>query len=218
MEAQQQWFYVDASGQQAGPITADVLQASVGNGSISPETLVWTEGMADWLPAQSIEGMVTAAPVVAAPHQPQINLGPSLTQPSQVNPYSSPQANLGLGTGVSPKLSMGAILFGFQGRIPRRVYWGYLLVTVTVFYALLFGMIAAFGPESNVTIVGLFLLYIPMGWMGLALQIKRWHDRGKSGWHWLIGLIPFIGGIWVFIECGCLRGDFGANLYGEDPT
>jgi uncharacterized membrane protein YhaH (DUF805 family) len=52
----------------------------------------------------------------------------------------------------------------------------------------------------------------------LAVAAKRWHDRGKSGWWTLIVLVPFIGGIWMFVEAGCLRGTVGPNNYGPDPT
>ncbi len=62
------------------------------------------------------------------------------------------------------------------------------------------------------------LLYIPLLWSSLALQVKRWHDRNKSGAWVLISLIPLVGGIWAFVEVGCLRGTFGLNNYGEDPT
>jgi uncharacterized membrane protein YhaH (DUF805 family) len=53
--------------------------------------------------------------------------------------------------------------------------------------------------------------------MGLAISIKQWHDRGKSGWWVLIGLIPFIGAIWALIETGFLEGDPGDNQYGPNP-
>ena len=55
-------------------------------------------------------------------------------------------------------------------------------------------------------------------WIGLALAVKRWHDRDKSGWWVLINLIPLIGWIWSFVEVGCLRGTVGPNQYGADPT
>lgn len=76
-------------------------------------------------------------------------------------------------------------------------------------------------PTPQMSPIGsilMILLYVPLIWIGFAVGIKRWHDRGKSGWWILIGLIPVIGGIWTFVECGCLRGTFGANRYGEDPT
>jgi uncharacterized membrane protein YhaH (DUF805 family) len=54
-------------------------------------------------------------------------------------------------------------------------------------------------------------------WGGLAISIKRWHDRGKSGWWIFIGAIPIIGGLWVLIETGFLEGDPGPNQYGPNP-
>jgi uncharacterized membrane protein YhaH (DUF805 family) len=63
---------------------------------------------------------------------------------------------------------------------------------------------------------GLFLL--ASLWSGIALQIKRWHDRGKPGVMVLVNFIPIVGGIWAFIECGCLRGTNGPNTFGDDPT
>jgi len=62
------------------------------------------------------------------------------------------------------------------------------------------------------------VLYIPVVWFSLALQVKRWHDRGKSGWWVLINLIPFVGGLWALVECGFLRGTEGPNQFGPDPT
>jgi uncharacterized membrane protein YhaH (DUF805 family) len=53
-------------------------------------------------------------------------------------------------------------------------------------------------------------------WPSLALYAKRWHDRGKSGWWSLIMLIPIIGGIWMLIELGFLRGTDGPNRFGND--
>ena len=51
----------------------------------------------------------------------------------------------------------------------------------------------------------------------LAVYAKRWHDRDKSGWWTLIGLVPFIGAIWLLVECGILEGTRGPNSYGPDP-
>lgn len=56
-----------------------------------------------------------------------------------------------------------------------------------------------------------------MLWSSLALQVKRWHDRDKSAWWLLMNFVPFIGAIWVLVECGFLRGTEGQNSYGPDP-
>lgn len=44
----------------------------------------------------------------------------------------------------------------------------------------------------------------------------RLHDTGKSGWWYLISLVPFIGGIWMLILMAT-EGHRGANEYGQDP-
>ena len=46
-----EFFIIDHNGQQAGPFSFDQLVQK----SISPETLVWKQGMADWTPAWKVE-------------------------------------------------------------------------------------------------------------------------------------------------------------------
>jgi len=46
------------------------------------------------------------------------------------------------------------------------------------------------------------MLFYFSHWPVLATQIRRWHDRGKSGFWCLINLAPFIGPLWAFIELG----------------
>ena len=46
---------------------------------------------------------------------------------------------------------------------------------------------------------------------------KRYHDRGKSGWWYLVTFIPLIGPIWVLIELQFLSGDRGSNRFGPPP-
>src|SRR5437879_1322091 len=61
------WYYVDA-GQQAGPISEDALATLAGSGKIQPDTLVWREGMASWLPYSQAKpgGSLNAPPVIRA--------------------------------------------------------------------------------------------------------------------------------------------------------
>ena len=61
------------------------------------------------------------------------------------------------------------------------------------------------------------LSFVISVWIGLAVQVKRWHDRNKSGWWALLNLIPVIGQIWILIECGIFRGTKGDNQFGSDP-
>jgi len=144
------------------------------------------------------------------------------------NPYAAPQGEIRVPSGTATPLTWKQILFSFQGRIPRRQYWGGIGIQMLIFVPI--GAIAGFlipvvsrhGDSSSALPILLGILAIPLGvfaiWVGLALNIKRWHDRDKSGWWMLIGLIPYIGGLWQLIECGCLRGTEGPNRFGEDPT
>jgi hypothetical protein len=50
-----QWFAVTTNGHRIGPITAARLSGWAEQGSITPESLVWTDGQIDWLPAKETE-------------------------------------------------------------------------------------------------------------------------------------------------------------------
>ncbi len=122
------------------------------------------------------------------------------------------------------------LLFTFDGRIGRQEWWIVycinfvigLTVGFTVFGLLISGLsLNSYGPMTIVwgVIMGiiLFMLFCFAIWTSLATSVKRYHDRHKSGWWVLVGLIPYIGPIWQIIELGCLEGTIGANDYGADP-
>ena len=104
-------------------------------------------------------------------------------------------------------------LFSFEGRATRLEYW---MFNVAVIIGIIIGSIigAVLGEEVGRIVVYVFMLvYI---WSLIAIQVKRWHDRDKSGWWILINFIPIIG-IWALIENGFLPGTEGKNRFGEDP-
>lgn len=55
-------------------------------------------------------------------------------------------------------------------------------------------------------------------WSSIAVSIKRFHDCDKSGWWFLIGFIPIIGGLWVLYANSYLRGTPGPNRFGPAPV
>ena len=106
-------------------------------------------------------------------------------------------------------IDFGHLLFGFQGRINRAKYWLAILVYVVINVLLaIIGM--ALGDSIifmllNV-IVGLAVLI-----SGIAVGLKRLHDRNKSGW-WLIlfYLLPgLLFGVGMFMS---LAGIMGADI------
>lgn len=101
----------------------------------------------------------------------------------------------------------------FSGRATRSEYWyvvlfGYLLALLIVFL----GMIID-SPELIIglsTVLSLILL-VP----GLAVCIRRLHDTGRSGWWYLLVLIPYIGAFALLIIF-CLKSSED-NKYGPKP-
>ena len=104
-----------------------------------------------------------------------------------------------------------------EGRIGRRSYWvgSLTIVVITMVSSMVDRLLGTageygYGPISG--IVSLIMIY-----PAIMLYAKRWHDRNKSGWWTLISLVPVIGGLWMLIECGFLRGTEGPNRFGPDP-
>ena len=122
------------------------------------------------------------------------------------------------------------LLFGFNGRV-RRSQWWLARIGTTIGAVLIGGVIVAFseamfgrsaldnGEPAAASAGGLLILAVLFFylWTSLAVTVKRWHDRDKSGFFVLIGMIPLIGPIWTLIECGCLDGTQGPNQFGRSP-
>lgn len=128
----------------------------------------------------------------------------------------------------------GDTLFGFEGRIPRKKFWisnltfgfalgtGLFIALVAYFLFLSFGMnLRPNQQEELIYVIPVFLILgigsILSIWVNIALHVKRYHDLGRSGMRFLLGLIPVIGPIWVLVECGFQKGNSGKNRYGADP-
>jgi uncharacterized membrane protein YhaH (DUF805 family) len=122
---------------------------------------------------------------------------------------------------------MKTLLFSFQGRVNRAKFWLVnigLIVVEGIVFGIAGGSAMLTDDPANMTmpsfgILGVvcLLVFIVLFWAGLAIAVKRWHDRNKSGWWVLIAFVPVIGGLWYIIECGFLPGTAGANNYGADP-
>ena len=50
----------------------------------------------------------------------------------------------------------------------------------------------------------------------LAVCVRRLHDVGKSGWMYLICLIPVVGWIWLIVLF-CTDSQKGSNKWGNNP-
>jgi len=103
------------------------------------------------------------------------------------------------------------LLFSFQGRISRAPWWGWKVV-FTILNIALWALAGAthsyFALAFVIPLIGLVI------WACTALDVKRFHDRGKSGWWMLVGGIPILGSLWLLIDLGFCPGTDGENRYG----
>ena len=112
-------------------------------------------------------------------------------------------------------MSVAQILFGFRGRVPRKLFWLYGVLgplLVSVMAEMLLGIVGVSERRAEM------LTTVLLDWPCTAVGVKRWHDRDKSGWWVLVYLIPVIGWIWTLVGNGMLRGSVGANRFGADLT
>ncbi|MBI5164628.1 MAG: DUF805 domain-containing protein [Magnetospirillum sp.] len=112
---------------------------------------------------------------------------------------------------------MKNILFSLNGRVPRKTYWLFLVAITLLLVAGVAVDAMLAGDDGGGFPLMTTLLCIAIIWPSIAVTVKRWHDRGKSGWWMLINLVPAVGPIWAFVENGVLAGTPGQNRFGESP-
>jgi uncharacterized membrane protein YhaH (DUF805 family) len=109
----------------------------------------------------------------------------------------------------------------FNGRARRTEYWMFQLFSFLVIIGI--GLLASLmkrivGSDTALFLAGILILvyliaiFIP----SLAVTVRRLHDQNKSGWFLLMQLIPWVGGIIIFVFM-VSDGTMGSNEYGPDP-
>jgi uncharacterized membrane protein YhaH (DUF805 family) len=114
----------------------------------------------------------------------------------------------------------------FSGRSRRTEYWMFVLFNfifacIAMLIDNVLGITFHFGGADG-TAVPFFYGYIYVLYTlavlvpGLAVLVRRLHDVGKSGWMFLIALIPIIGAIWLLVLL-CTDSQPGSNKWGFNP-
>lgn len=128
--------------------------------------------------------------------------------------------------------------FDFQGRSRRMEYWSFTLLNVIVVVVLMgiamgsgFSLAALESGDTSTLFSGVSAVMfglLGLYWLavlipGIAVAVRRLHDRDMSGWWYLgfilLGMIPFVG--WIasiaFLVILFLPGTVGPNRFGPDP-
>lgn len=102
----------------------------------------------------------------------------------------------------------------FEGRARRSEYWYFTLFNIIISYGLMGMMFLGEGMYFMYFVSVLYSLasLIP----SLAVAVRRLHDIGKSGWYFLVFLIPVAGIIWLLVLLVTNSQD-GENEYGPNP-
>lgn len=107
----------------------------------------------------------------------------------------------------------------FEGRARRKEYWGSMLVYFILSIIVSMVVNLTFLISEYLTyflMVVASLIYLALIIPMLSITVRRLHDIDKSGWFYLVSLIPLIGGIWLLILL-CTEGTRGENRFGADP-
>ena len=105
----------------------------------------------------------------------------------------------------------------FSGRARRKEYWMFVLFNLLIVIVLkvLDALIGTISDDMRIGVLsGIYTLGVMIP--SLAVCVRRLHDIGRSGWYYLIGLIPIVGGI-ILLVWFCKEGDRCSNDWGEDP-
>ena len=165
------------------------------------------------------------------------NCGKEIPENEKFCPYCGaasleyqPTDETGMSTTAALSIKPGA--FSFSGRARRSDYWMCALVTFLVHFPFLMVFFDWIGEFYEGLYKGwslpdppspdLFLLWcviaIPLFFWGLAVQVRRCHDLGWSGWFLLLPLLCNWLGVFVFqLFLGCKDGQSGPNRFGPDP-
>ena len=106
----------------------------------------------------------------------------------------------------------------FSGRATRREYWMFsLFYMIFCFIAGILGVVLASVTNSqSLALVPIVVLILALIIPSLAVTVRRLHDVNKSGWIFLIQLIPVVGVLASFylLYLFCIEGNPNANQWG----
>ena len=105
----------------------------------------------------------------------------------------------------------------FSGRARRKEYWMFALFNmIFAIVAMILDNVLGIAIEGigYGPLYGLYALAMLIP--GLAVGVRRLHDVGKSGWMFLIVLIPLIGGIWLLVLF-CTDSQLENYKWGQNP-
>ena len=187
-------YYIMINGQQDGPFTKQEIISK----GFSKDSYIFNKRLGTWKQISEVAEFSSSSNNELVDENKKNNTSESeyKNKTKDSNKDLSQLSN----SSSKNKKEMFSNPFSFDGRI-RRTEYGISFIIQTIVSQILSAMI--------IEIPGLFFLFIPVFWFGIAQGAKRCHDLGNSGW-WQI--IPFYG-LWMLFQ----DGKPGTNEYGLNP-
>ncbi|MDE1149135.1 MAG: DUF805 domain-containing protein [Azospirillaceae bacterium] len=204
------WYYADGS-ERVGPFSESNFLKEIAAGKVKPTTFVFYDATVGWVKLS--ESPITRLLVPPPPPPPPL---PPPAAPTMALRSSAAIATEKNGAVEGDRYFIDVTeWFTFHGRISRKEYWVKYGLCVPLFSLFFAGL--DFIAYNQIGIFSVFWAII----IQLALttaSVKRLHDRGRSGWWLLWGIVPIIGPIYLAVELGFLPGVAGDNKYGPNPV
>jgi len=152
MNASNQWYYANQHNEHQGPVDAAVLVKKLERGELTPKTLVWREGMAEWQPVSELEVHLRANTVAedSALHAPDARINPAdapaagSVAAETTSPYTAPLSTLSVNAGEVLAEGGEIVYAGFWKRAAADMIDSLIINTVSsillVILAPLFGV------------------------------------------------------------------------------
>lgn len=103
----------------------------------------------------------------------------------------------------------------FEGRARRKEYWMFALINliIGIVLAAMEGLLGIFPDFESSVFVAIYSLAIFLPY--LAVSVRRLHDTNRSGWWFLICLVPIAN---IILIVYLVQDSYsGTNTYGPNP-
>ncbi len=216
-------WYCAPGGQQQGPYSETQLRSLIAGGTVGPDTLVWTDGMADWQPARAVAGLFPNAP------------GRPPSVPRQAATGAAPRAErLSIDFGILALVGRGLLfLIGFllvipapwaatgfyrwmvsRIDVPGRPNLSFTGQPMDIWWVFVLMALCTWAPALDVPYLGVLLIPVQgfLSWMTVRWIVSRLASNGEPlpmafagsavgyvGWNILlyVSVITIVGWAWV---------------------
>ncbi len=157
--AQPVWYFSGAGGAKNGPVTAAQLQELARQGIVNGETLVWKEGLKEWVPVTRIKGLEIK--------EPELTVMPPLPTHAATTAYTRPPPRAPSGGGPT----VGSAL----------------LITIGILVVWVLGSMGIAASLNEPALVGIWNIGVLVGtsiWAGLdagRIELSKYKVGGPTG-------------------------------------